>query len=103
MRQATRNLTLFRHSSHAEWGHGIIVEEYADKVYLHFEHGGRRAFVNAAKYREHLVSVELPPAEAAAVRSELKKYLPKPAKAISRKKASSPPEETDHDEEAVAS
>jgi hypothetical protein len=103
MGQAIRNLTLFRHSLHAEWGHGIIVEENADRVYLHFEHGGRRAFVNAARYREHLVGVELPPSEAAAVRSELKKHLPKPTKATSRRKVSSPLEEDDHDEEAVAS
>jgi len=102
MGQAVRNLTLFRHSIHAEWGHGIIVEENADRIYLQFEHGGRRGFVNAAKYREHLISVELPSAEAAAVRSELKKHLPKPTKATSRKKASPAPE-ADHDEEAAAS
>jgi hypothetical protein len=99
MGQATRNLTLFRHSIHAEWGHGIIVEENADRIYLQFEHGGRRGFVNAAKYREHLVSVELPSAEAAAVRSELKKHLPKPTKATSRKKTSSPTD-TEPDEAA---
>ncbi len=75
MRKAPRNLTIFRHGSHAEWGHGMIVEENPGKLYLHFESGGRRAFVNAPRYREQLVRAELRPQEAAEIRAKLEKFL----------------------------
>src|SRR5690349_18488688 len=50
---------LYRHSSHAEWGLGMIVKENPNKVYLAFEDGGRRPFVNAPRYRELLVPAVL--------------------------------------------
>ncbi len=85
MRKGVRTPTIYRHSSREEWGYGIIVEENSDKVYVHFEGGGRRAFVNAPRYREQLVSVALPREDTAAVLAELGKFLPQPKKATRRK------------------
>jgi hypothetical protein len=89
MRKAARNLTIFRHGSHAEWGHGIIVEENSSKLYLYFENGGRRAFVNDDRYRQLLVRAELSSEDAAALRAKLEKFVPSPKKAASKKKAPS--------------
>ncbi len=50
---------LYRHSSHADWGIGMVVEETAGKIYLAFEDGGRRPFLNVQKYREMLVPAGL--------------------------------------------
>lgn len=87
MRKVTRRPTIFRHSVHAEWGHGIVVDENPGKLYLHFEHGGRRPIVNDARYRQFLVEVELPAAEAASLVASLEKRAGLLPRMTARKKA----------------
>jgi hypothetical protein len=82
MGKATRRPAIFRHSSHAEWGHGIVVEENPCKVYLSFENGGRRPFLNDPKYRQLLVPVVLSSEDSDALVARLEKLfgpLTKPA------------------------
>jgi hypothetical protein len=61
---------IYVHSGHSEWGHGVVVEENASKIYLSFEDGIRRCFLNVPMYRRFLVKAELPPEEADALIAE---------------------------------
>ncbi len=87
---------IYRHTSHAEWGLGMIVEENPKKVYLAFEDGGRRPFLNAQRYRDQLVPAEL---EADAAEEIVAKISKGAAKATPKatgkkaKKAAAPAEE----------
>lgn len=97
---------IYRHSSHAEWGLGMIVEETSSKIYLVFEDGGRRPFLNVQRYRELLVPAELEAAAAEEIVAKLSKYTPKPASKPSAKKAkrkavTPEPEEEDMGEAVV--
>lgn len=76
MRKYVRKSPLLRHASHAEWGHGILYAESPAKLYLCFEDGRRRAFVNAPRYREQLVPADLPVKVAALLRTRLEGLLP---------------------------
>lgn len=90
MRKAARRPTIFRHSSHAEWGHGIIVEENSCKVYLFFENGGRRPFLNDPKYRQLLVRVDMSSEDSDALVAKVEKcFGPLATKAARKKKAPS--------------
>jgi hypothetical protein len=105
MHKAVRDLSILSHSHHAEWGHGIITDETPDKVYLYFEHGGTRTFVNAPRYREQLVGVELSLPEATALRRALEQQLSRPTRVAGRKKTSSSSQETSkagHGQQPVA-
>jgi hypothetical protein len=86
MRKVSPKPTIFRHSSHAEWGHGIIVEETPSKLYVYFEDGGRRPFVNDPRSRRLLLMAELPPKEADALIAKFEKSLPKKVGDKKRKK-----------------
>jgi hypothetical protein len=77
MRKVSPKPTIFRHISHAEWGHGIIVEETPAKLYVYFEDGGRRPFVNDPRSRRLLLMAELPPKETDALIAKFEKSLPK--------------------------
>lgn len=86
MRKHLRKSPLLRHASHAEWGHGILYEENRAKIYLCFEDGRRRAFVNAPQYREQLVPADLPVRVAALLRARLEGLLPEGAVEGSRRR-----------------
>jgi len=91
VRKITPQPAIFRHSSHEEWGHGIIVEENPSKVYLSFENGGWRVFSNHPKYRQLLLRVELPSEKADALVAKIQKSAkPLPKKAAVKKKAAAP-------------
>ena len=110
---------IYRHTKHADWGMGMIVEENANKVYLAFEDGGRRPFLNEQKYRDFLVAEAMEPDAIEEVVAKITKAAPKPISAKtaaakkSKKKAAAAaeepevvpedgeqPEEHDEDEEA---
>ncbi|MGC4116834.1 MAG: hypothetical protein QM765_20190 [Myxococcales bacterium] len=77
---------LYRHTSHAEWGAGLIVEETPSKFYMVFEDGGRRPFLNVSRYRDLLVPAGLDASEAEEIVAKIAKHLPKPtAKATDKK------------------
>jgi len=77
---------IYRHTSHAEWGHGVIVEENTNKVYLAFEDGGRRPFLNAQRYRELLVPTELAADAAEEIVAKIAKGAAKPTPKATGKK-----------------
>jgi hypothetical protein len=77
---------LYRHLSHADWGIGLIVEETASKIYVVFEDGGRRPFLNAQRYRELLVPAELEAEAAEEIVAKITKYASKPAAKTAEKK-----------------
>lgn len=77
---------LYRHTSHADWGVGMIVEENASKIYVAFEDGGRRPFLNVQRYRELLVPAELEAEAAEEVVAKITKNIPKPAAKTAEKK-----------------
>lgn len=91
---------LYRHTGHAEWGLGIIVEENPSKVYVAFEDGARRPFVNALKFREMLVRVELEPAAAEETLAKIAKNAPKPLAAQAAKKPKKKAAEEEEEEDA---
>ena len=80
----TAKPVIYRHTSQAEWGLGVIVEENANKVYLAFEDGGRRPFLNTQRYRELLVPVELAPEAAEETLAKITKRAAKPATSTNR-------------------
>jgi hypothetical protein len=86
MRKIARRPTIYRHSVHAEWGHGIVVEETPAKLYLYFDEGGLRPFMNDPKYRDQLVAVTLPLAEVQALVALAEKKVGTKAKPAARKK-----------------
>jgi hypothetical protein len=88
MRKVPLKPAIFRHSSHAEWGYGIVVQETPDKVYLSFENGGHRIFAKAPKYQHLLIKVDPPADEAAALAARLLPSANSPKSAESQKKAS---------------
>ncbi len=77
---------LYRHSSHEEWGVGMIVEETAAKIYVAFEDGGRRPFLNVQRYRQLLVPANLEAEAAEEVVAKISKKAPKPAAKTAAKK-----------------
>lgn len=108
MAKATKSSkpVIYRHSSHAEWGLGMIVEETSSKIYLAFENGGRRPFLNVQRYRELLVPEELEAAAAEEVAARITKNTSKPAAKPSQKKpkkkaAAAKPEEEEKAEAAA--
>jgi hypothetical protein len=105
---------LYRHSTHVDWGVGMIIEETASKLYLVFETGGPRSILNVQRYRDLLVPAELDAAAAEDLVAKLKKSSAKPAaktaekkgrkKAVARKVEEEPaeaegPEDGDKEEE----
>lgn len=90
MEKVVRRPVVYRHANHAEWGHGIIVEENPSRVCVAFEDGGRRPFLNEPKYRKLLIAVLVPPAQAEALAAKL---VPPPKKKPGRKpkKVTTPP------------
>lgn len=90
-------IVIYRHTSHEEWGFGVIVEETATKVYLAFEDGGKRAFVNLQRYRDLLVPMDLAPGAAEEVAAKIAKGAakssPKSAEKKSKKKVAPAVEE----------
>lgn len=88
MRKATPTPTIVRHSNHAEWGLGFIVEENPGKLHVSFENGGARHFVNDPKFRQLLPKVDLPAEEAKALLARIEKGdAPAPKKKTAKKKA----------------
>ena len=90
MRKIARKPTVLRHSTHAEWGHGIVVEETPEKLYVAFEKGGLRPFMNEPRFRELLVKVELSTAEVATLTARLEKLVPELAGKPKPKKKAAP-------------
>jgi hypothetical protein len=78
---------LYRHTSNADWGIGMIVEETANKIYLAFEDGGRRPFLNVQRYRELLVLADLEAEAADEMVAKIMKNAPKPAAKKAEKSA----------------
>jgi hypothetical protein len=77
---------VYRHASHAEWGLGMIVEETSSKIYLAFEDGGRRPFLNVQRYRELLVPEELASEAREEIIEKISKKAAKPAERATPKK-----------------
>ena len=96
----TAKTVIYRHTSHAEWGLGTIVEENPAKVYVAFEDGVRRPFINEARYRELLVPVELTPEAAEETLAKIAKNAPKPVTAKSAKKPKKKAAEEEEEEVA---
>jgi hypothetical protein len=93
---------IYRHSSHAEWGLGMIVEETSSKIYLVFEDGGRRPFLNVQRYRDLLVPAELEATAAEEMVARLSKSTPRPASKPGDKKARKKAVVPDAEEEGAA-
>lgn len=93
---------IYRHSSHEEWGLGMIVEETPSKIYLVFEDGGRRPFLNVQRYRDLLVPAELEATAAEETVARLTKYTPRPASKPGAKKTRKKAVIPDAEEEAGA-
>ena len=91
--------TIYRHTSHAEWGLGMIVEENPNKVYLAFEDGGRRPFVNAPRFRELLVMVEMATESTEQIVAKIAKNGAKPSTKAAEKKPKK--KAVEEEEEAV--
>ena len=98
----TASAVIYRHTSHAEWGLGMIVEENPKKVYLAFEDGGRRPFLNAQRYRDQLVPAELAADAAEEIVAKIAKGAAKATpKAGEKKPKKAAAEEEELAEEAV--
>jgi hypothetical protein len=78
---------LYHHTSHADWGIGMIVEETASKIYVAFEDGSRRPFLNVQRYRELLVPAELEAEAADEVAARIMKNAARPPEKKAKKKA----------------
>lgn len=92
---------VYRHTTHAEWGLGVIVEENPSKVYLTFEDGGRRPFVNVARFRDLLVPVELAAEAMEETLAKIAKNAPKPVAAKTAKKPKKKAVEEEEEEVVV--
>ncbi|HEY3445160.1 MAG TPA: hypothetical protein VGK67_02305 [Myxococcales bacterium] len=79
---------IYRHTSHADWGMGMIVEENPAKVYLAFEDGVRRPFLNQQRYRDFLVPEALEPDAIDEIVAKITKSIAKPASSKTTKKVS---------------
>ena len=88
---------IYRHTSHAEWGLGMIVEETSAKVYLAFENGGRRPFLNVPQFRAQLLPVELAADAAEEAVAKIARKAPKPPAKVPAKKARQRVAEEDHE------
>jgi hypothetical protein len=93
---------LYRHKSHADWGVGMIVEETTTKVYLAFEDGGRRPFLNVQRYRALLVPAEMEAEAADEIVARITKVVGKPAAKAAEKKAKKKAVAVESEEEKVA-
>lgn len=93
---------LYRHTSHADWGIGMIVEETASKIYVAFEDGGRRPFLNIQRYRELLVPAELEAEAADEIVAKITKNAPKPAAKTAKKKPKKKAVAVNSEDEEVA-
>ena len=70
---------VYRHKSHLEWGLGVIVEESPAKLYVSFEDGKRRPFLNEARHRSQLVTAELSADATQEILAKIVKVTAKPA------------------------
>src|SRR5262249_30099152 len=93
---------LYRHTSHADWGIGMIVEETASKIYVAFEDGGRRPFLNVQRYRELLVPAKLEAEAADEIVAKIMKNAPRPDAKTAEKKAKKKAVAVDSKDENVA-
>ena len=73
MPKPSRKPALYAHRLHPEWGHGLVVEENPAKIYVAFEDGVRRPFLNEPRFRDQLVPVALAPGLVAGRVAEIEK------------------------------
>jgi trans-aconitate methyltransferase len=93
---------IYRHTRHADWGLGMIVEESASKFYVAFEDGRRRPFLNVQRYRDLLLPVEMEAEAAEETAAQITRGASKPAARAAERRPKKKAVAVDSEDEDVA-